>query len=34
MDISKEQFKNIKKEGGFSSFTFLTTAIYKWNIVC
>lgn len=28
MDISKEQFKNIKKEGGFSSFTFLTTAKY------
>lgn len=27
MDISKEQFKNIK-EGGFSSFTFLTTAKY------
>ena len=26
MDISKEQFKSIKKEGGFSSFTFLTTA--------
>lgn len=28
MDISKEQFKELKKEGGFSNFAFLTTVKY------